>query len=88
MIPIECNMSLHVMDTILIQNRHYQDHQEISTIASTIVNNRSLVIFVQTHRNVQKGFTRQDEVVEVGHEVLWLGVRRVSGGAFSGAVCC
>ena len=42
----------------------------------------------QANRDFQKEFASKDQVIEIGHEVLWLGVRRMSAGVFSGAVCC
>ena len=42
----------------------------------------------QANKNLQKEFACKDQVIEIGPEVLWLGVRRVSTGALSGSACC
>ena len=56
----------------------------ISTLEAT----GKLINQGQADRDFQKDFASKDQVIEIGHEVLRLGVHRVSAGAFSGAVCC
>ena len=55
---------------------------------STLETTRWLTNQGQADIDFQKEFANKDQVIEIGVEVLWLGVRRVSAGAFSGAVCC
>ena len=41
----------------------------------------------QADKDLQQEFAGKDQVIEIGPEVLWLGIRRMSAGAFSGVVC-